>query len=324
MQQIPNIRTLKNILILRGEGSLGDAIFSSCCYREIKKANPHIKITVACFGAGYLFLKNNPYIDQIIRLPVRTRIRPNQRWLSLLAAGLKLRRRHFDLVLDSSTKKYVNWRLFKWLAGGERVLDCYTSPVQPFGSLNQHASQHEQAILQLLGIPSPNAAYDLPIPPASRQRVDAYLSGQSIGSYILLNPSGSTERRCFSAQTLEKLCNVLAPLGLPVVVPAAPAYYPHWQTVFADIPHTHVVQTQDIFDLFELVRRARLVVTPDTSVVHIASGFEKPSLVFYNELSPYIAPNNPKACIVQTQRENVNLIDWANVTAALEKIKTWL
>ncbi len=324
MQQIPNIRTLKNILVLRGEGSLGDAIFSSCCYREIKKANPQIKITVVCFGTGYLFLKNNPYIDQIFRLPIRTRIRPNQRWLGLIVAGLKLRRRHFDLVLDSSTKKYLNWRIFKWLAGGNRVLDCYTSPVQPFGALDRHASQHERAILQLLGIQAPNAAYDFPLVPSSQQQVENWLQLQGISSYLLLNPAGSTERRCFSAQTLHKLCHVLAPLGLPVVVPCAPNTYPHWKTVFADIPAARVVQTHDIFDLFEFIHRARLVVTPDTSVVHIAAGFEKPSMVFYNELSPYIAPNNPKAVIVQTQRANVNLIDWTDVTAALEKIKTLL
>ena len=75
MKQIPDIRTLKNILIMRPEGSLGDAIMSTCCYREIKRANPAIKITVACFGNSYGFLKANPYIDEIFKIPIRTRIR---------------------------------------------------------------------------------------------------------------------------------------------------------------------------------------------------------------------------------------------------------
>ena len=102
MKQIPNVRNLHNILVLRGEGSLGDAIISSCCYRGLKQANPSAKITVACFGSSYEFLKNNPYIDTIIKLPIPKLIRPNQRWLTLIWQGLKLRAHHFDLVLDSS------------------------------------------------------------------------------------------------------------------------------------------------------------------------------------------------------------------------------
>ena len=68
MEKIPDIRDLHNILVCRGEGSLGDAIISSCCYREIKKANPDAKITVACFGSAYDFFRHNPYVDEVFKL----------------------------------------------------------------------------------------------------------------------------------------------------------------------------------------------------------------------------------------------------------------
>ncbi|MBR2082396.1 MAG: glycosyltransferase family 9 protein [Elusimicrobiaceae bacterium] len=324
MKQIPSVQSLRNILILRGEGSLGDAIISSCCYRGIKEANPDIKITVACFGSGYEFLSHNPYIDEIIRLPIRTLIRPHQRWPSLIGAGLKLRQRHFDLVLDSSAKHFYNWRLFKWLVGGSRVLDDLTSPVRPFGARDKHGAEHECAILQLLGVPHPTSDYDLPVPAAVQQSIKQRLEQNNITHYILLNPTGSTEKRRFHADTLWQLCNRLRSLGLPILVPSAPAYYAHWSNVFKEEPAVWVMQTSSVFDLFELVRKADWIITPDTSVVHIASGFKKPTLVFYNTLSVYNAPNNTKALIIETDPQDVNLFNWEELSSKIQQMKDTL
>ncbi len=320
MKQIPNIHQLHNILIMRGEGSLGDALISSCCYRNIKKANPSVKLSVVCFGAGYAFLKNNPYIDTIIKLPIPKIIRPNQRWLTLVWWGLKLRRYKFDLVLDSSDKDYKNWRLFKWLAGGDHVLDCFTSPVRPFGAPNAHGSTHEQAILKLLGIEHPDKSYDLPILPADQKEVQSWLNAKNINTYVLLNPSGSVLKRRFSANTLRKLCNLLADFKHPIVLPTTPALYAYWQKAITGLTSVYVKQTTGIGELFEWVRRAELVVTPDTSVVHIATGFQKPTLVFYNTLSVYNAPDNPKAVIVETDREDINKFDESVLKKRLKEL----
>lgn len=321
MKEIPAIEQLHNILVCRGEGSLGDALISSCCYRNIKKANPHAQLSVVCFGTSYEFLKNNPYIDHIIKLPIPKIIRPNQRWLTLIWYGLKLRQHKFDLVLDSSDKNYKNWRLFKWLAGGKHVLDCFTSPIKPFGAPNKHGSEHEQAILQLLGIKNPDKAYDLPIRPEDQQEVSTYLRTHQLTQFILLNPSGSTEKRRFGADTLHHLCQLLSPLGLPIVVPVMPSMQEHWAAALAGISQVYLKPTQHIFELFEWVRRAELVITPDTSVVHIAAGFQKPTLVFYNTLSVYNAPNNPRAVIVETDRQDVNQVDWSLVAKRIQELQ---
>lgn len=320
MKSIPNIHDLHNILVLRGEGSLGDAIISSCCYRNIKQTNPSVKLTVACFGSNYEFLKNNPYIDTIIKLPIPKLIRPNQRWLTLIWQGLKLHKHHFDLVLDSSDKDYKNWRLFKWLIGRERVLDCFTSPVQPFGAPNSHGSTHEQAILKLLGIENPDKSYDLPIPQKDSQQVQTWLTNHHITTYILLNPSGSVAKRRFSSHTLHQLCTLLTSWQQPIVVPVIPSLYDYWQTIFNGLPNVYVKPTQSIFELFEWVRRAQAVITPDTSIVHIAAGFQKPTLVFYNTFSVYNAPDNPLALIVETAREDVNMFDWKVAQTQLQAL----
>ncbi len=324
MKKIPAVQTLHHILILRGEGSLGDAVLSSACYREIKKANPQIKITVACFGSAYEYFLHYPYVDEVFKLPIRRIIRPNQRWVSLILAALKLRKRHFDLVLDSSYKPFWNWRLFKKIAGGGRVLDNYTSPVQPFGAPSGHSSEHEAAILKLLGIADPNPAYELPVPADTQQAVALWLARQKCFRYLLLNPSGSVAARSFRAETLRELCAALRRLRLPFVVPAMASKAEELRKIFSNEKDVFVKQTDNVFELFELVRRSVAVLTPDTSVVHIATGFERPTLAFYNALCTYNAPHNPKAAVLETDPADVNVFDWWHLERRIDELQKWL
>lgn len=322
MKQIPDIRTLKNILIMRPEGSLGDAIMSTCCYREIKRVNPSIKITVACFGNSYDFLKVNPYIDKIFKIPIRTRIRRHQHWPTLIWTGLKLRRCHFDLVLDSCSKTALNYRLCKWLAASGRLLDRFTCPVQPFGAMDKHGSEHECSILRLLGIKNPSPHYDLPIPSADRQTITAWLEQEKLDRFILFNPFGSVDKHSFNPQTAEHLYKLLKTWNLPWVVPLASSSYERGKQLLGRFPNVFIKQTKNVFELFELVRRAQAVVTPDTSVVHISTGFEKHCLTFYNTPTAYALPNNPKAHVIKTALSDINTaIDWHEVEQAIDQIK---
>ena len=319
MQAIPNIHTLTNILITRCEGSLGDAILSSGCFREIKRVNPHIKITVACFRLAYEFFKQNPYIDELFKLPIKTHIRRHQRWPSLIWAGLQLRKKHFDLVIDSSRKLAWNWRLCKWLAGSGRVLDAFHVP-QLWPSESQHATDQEATILKLLGITNPSLHYDLPVTHQAQLYIQNSLTQLDIKKYILLNPTGSVVYRRFRPEVLSRLRFLLNSFHLPILLCAAPDQVHHWENTCKSLK-IHILPTPTLFDLIELVRRASLVITPDTSVVHIASGFQKLTLAFYNRFIPYYAPNNPRAFVIKTHPANVNEMDWAQVETALEQIK---
>ncbi len=321
MKHIPNIRDVQNVLVCRCEGSLSAAIISSCCYREIKKANPQARITVACFGPAYDFLKHNPYVDEVFRLPLRTALRPNQHWLGLFCAALKLRRKHFDLVLDSSDKNYFNWRMFKYIAGGKRVLDTHTSPLQPFGNPQVHGSEHEAAILRQLGVSAPDKSYDLPILSTARKAVSDWLEDKKIYQYILFNPAGLAAERCFSSDTMREMFVPLRQPNVAFVVPVTGPYLKTFAKAFKDLPDVYVKEMADVFELFELVRRATLVVTPDTSVVHIAVGFEKPLLAFYNALGVYNAPNHEKALVLQTDKDNINVFDWWQFESLVDRLK---
>ncbi len=324
MQTIPNVRDLKNILVLRGEGSLGDALISSCCYRELKKANPNLKITVACFGSAVGYLRAIKYIDEVYPLPIRRVLRPNQRWLSLIWHALCLRRRHFDLVLDSSEKPFKNWTLFKHIIGGDKVLDCYTSPVS-LGKVPGRRNEHEQVILEQLGVENPSCLYELPFSQEHLSRREDFAKQHAPNGYVVLNPFGSVEARTLDKASFLRIApDLVLRTQLPVVVPCMPSQKERVEEYLAasgkEGQAFFMYPTRDVFDLFALVAGAQLVVTPDTAVAHVASGFGKKSIIFYNTYSIYNDPDNPSARIIKTNPASVNLFPYDKFLQALEEL----
>ena len=108
---------------------------------------------------------------------------------------------------------------------------------------------------------------------------------------------------------------------MPVVIVTLFCNVQEMTNTFDKQPNIFIKQPEDIFELFEWVHRACLVVTPDTSVVHIASGFEKPSLAFYTSPEAYSLPANPKAYVLETDSQDVNVFDWWKLESLIDRIK---
>ena len=316
MKQIPQVKDLRNILILRAFDSVSKAVVSSCVYREMKRVNPSLQITVACFHHPYDYLQHNPYIDSVIRLP--------HGGIGLWSKAFQLRAKHFDLVLDTSDRAATDWKWFKRFVGGLRLLDRDTSPVQPFGAPDKHAAVHEQAVLKLLGVPDPDGSYELTIPSTTRQKTEDWLASQHLSSYILLNSGGTSKDRQFRPNVLYKIACICKQWGYPFVLTVPSEEANRWQPIFQEMPEVRIKIADDQFERFELVRRATFIITPDTSAVSIADAFQKPLLIFYNHLTSYNAPDNPKAYILETDPANINQFDWDKFTVLVEKIKPTL
>lgn len=299
---------------------MGDAILSSCCYREYKKANPELKISVACYGSATAYLQNNKYIDVIYKIPARRVIRPNQRWIGLILLGLRLRIKNFDLIIDSSAKDFLNWRLFKLLAGRGREINasCLSGDFfkKPF-----HAQELEKEIAKLLIKHDIDSSYDLPVEPETEQKINSLLEEKGISEYILLNLFGSIEARSFNQETFDKITKQIITKNpnAQIVIPGMPAQIERVKT-WAQIKNSFLFKTANVFELFELIKRSSLVITPDTAIIHIASGYKIKTIGFYNAYSAYNAPYNTQSKIVITDKNSVNNFKTQDFTLAYEQI----
>ncbi|MGB2578890.1 ADP-heptose:LPS heptosyltransferase [Elusimicrobium simillimum] len=322
MQNIPKIQDIKNLLILRGEGSLGDAILSSCCYREYKKVNPNLKISVVCFGSATAYLKTNKYIDKLYVLPIPRVLRPNQRWPSLIYYGLKMRAKKFDLVIDTCKKDFKNWRLFRWLCGKDMIADHLSLAID-IHRPPLHASEAEGKIVSVLtGNDTIDASYDLTVPEETKERVRQFLTQHNIGCYTLLNPFASVVQRTLNNDTVSRMCNFLNDKypSKNIIIPAMPSQVAAVQGIIKQNPAFNIImfETKSLFDMFELVNRSGFVITPDTAIAHVASGFERKSIIFYNTFSEYNAPNNPAAAVIKTDPGDINKFNWQDFEQAFK------
>ena len=79
-------------------------------------------------------------------------------------------------------------------------------------------------------------------------------------------------------------------------------------------------KTQTVFDTIELIKHSKMVVSPDTAIVHIASGFHKPTVAFYSldeENFVHWQPNNPAKTQIIRFDKSVNEVDFKQVKADL-------
>src|SRR5262245_5177979 len=81
---------MKNILVIRFS-SLGDVVLSTPIYRNLKAADPSLKITAAVKDRFAGVLENNPYVDKIMVL---------KEGESLFSFIGKVRRENFDTLID--------------------------------------------------------------------------------------------------------------------------------------------------------------------------------------------------------------------------------
>ena len=86
---------------------------------------------------------------------------------------------------------------------------------------------------------------------------------------------------------------------LRVLIPAMQADYDGLLTQFVDLPRVKVLSpTASILPLLPIIEFSRLVITPDTALVHIACAYETPLIAVYSsdealfqQWRPYSNPN---------------------------------
>lgn len=307
MISIPDLNKVKNVLILRSEGSLGDSILNSCYYREFKQINPDIKISVVCFGAAYQYLSKIQYIDKIYRLPIKRVLRPNQKWFSLLFYGLKLGAANFDFILDDNPKPQKNWYFFRKLLGEERIFDTSVLKREP-----ETSQQRTKMMLDAMGLKQASIHYEIPLDPAAEKCLASFMAQRSIEKYIAFNIFGSVLNKSLTADNAAFIADSIKQYSpdINVIVPVMPGMLKELQkTGICGLPYINVYETHTVFDLFSVLNSARFVISPDTAAVHISTGLDKAGIFFYPSTKPFCEVYNPASVVMQSRDSDINNFD---------------
>ena len=200
---------------------------------------------------------------------------------------------------------------------------------------NSHITMRSQKVLELLNIKSDSIKYYLNIPVSIEQEVKNYLNpiitlGKKI---IIFNPFGSNSARSFSSSQIEIILSFLSQFDNYITIIVGE--YEKISQIKA-LQNITINPMSCFFNTVALVKYSDFVITVDTSIVHVASTYEKKMLCVYNNriidrkfVNNFVwGPNYANAIQIFTN-ENLNtglgdLISNLDVSVILKQLKNEL
>lgn len=169
------------------------------------------------------------------------------------------------------------------------------------------------------GIANVVARFELPIPIDIEQSV--YTQVAHYGPYIALNMDASQEAGSLQAETAIRLIEEInAAYSYQIVITCSPDGEEKANRVVQACPMAHVIAPpRSIYHSAAIIKHAVLVISPDTSIVHIASAYNRPTIGLYRVEAPAWRPLADQHATLITG-SNINDVEISAFTQALQEM----
>ena len=274
---------IKSILFLRYDGKIGDMVINSLMFREIKKVYPNIKIGVVARGAAIDIIKNNPNVDEIYEY------HKDRKKIKDLA--LKIKEEKYDLLIDFSEMLRVNQMMLINLCGARinigldrkdwKLFDLSIESGKDF-KWTEHITKRYLAYLIKLGLKKENIDISYDIYLKNEKKYEIFFNKIKENKKLILNPYGASKHKSFSIETLENIINYLKDKDIAIILTYFGDKYKELEFLEKKYKYVYIPKKiESILDTAILIKKSDYVITPDTSIVHIASAFNKKMITVY-------------------------------------------
>ena len=275
--------SIKSILFLRYDGKIGDMIVNSLMFREIKKVYPDIKIGVVARGAAMDIIKDNPNVDRIYEYyKDRKKIKD---------LALKIKEEKYDLLIDFSEMLRVNQMMLINLCGARinigldrkdwELFDLSIESGKDF-KWTEHITKRYLAYLIKLGLKKENIDVSYDIYLKDEKKYEAFFNEIKESKKLILNPYGASKHKSFNIETLENIITYLKDKDIAIILTYFGDKYKELEFLEKKYKYVYIPKKiESILDTAILIKKSDYVISPDTSIVHIASAFNKKMITVY-------------------------------------------
>ena len=275
--------SIKSILFLRYDGKIGDMIVNSLMFREIKKVYPDIRIGVITRGAAIDIIKDNPNVDKIYKYyKDRKKIKD---------LALKIKEEKYDLLIDFSEMLRVNQMMLINLCrariniGLDRkdweLFDLSIESDKDF-KLTEHITKRYLAYLIKLGLKKENINISYDIYLKDEKKYEVFFNEIKESKKLILNPYGASKHKSFNIETLENIITYLKDKDIAIILTYFGDKYKELEFLEKKYKYVYIPKKiESILDTAILIKKSDYVISPDTSIVHIASAFNKKMITVY-------------------------------------------
>ena len=275
--------SIKSVLFLRYDGKIGDMIVNSLMFREIKKVYPDIRIGVIARGAAIDIIKDNPNVDKIYKYyKDRKKIKD---------LALKIKEEKYDLLIDFSEMLRVNQMMLINLCrarintGLDRkdweLFDLSIESGKDF-KWTEHIIKRYLAYLIKLGLKKENINISYDIYLKDEKKYEVFFNEIKESKKLILNPYGASKHKSFSIETLENIITYLKDKDIAIILTYFGDKYKELEFLEKKYKYVYIPKKiESILDTAILIKKSDYVISPDTSIVHIASAFNKKMITVY-------------------------------------------
>ncbi|MBS1912666.1 MAG: glycosyltransferase family 9 protein [Bacteroidetes bacterium] len=305
-EAIPPLETTAPATIaLFQPGRLGDMILTTPLFHALKAQFPATHLTVIASEASASIPSSQNVVDRVIPVPGGL-----LRQIPFLASTL--RATTFDIYIDIKDHRSTTSRLVAEIIHARRLIGHRTAigshpggAELPAPAPPGHYVDSALAPMQLL---APGSRFNrrpmLDIPTAAYRAVDEQLDPGEHGM-AAINISAGDPSRYWKPEKWRALIRELS-RQFNVVVLAAPNDRGLADEICSTRRTARTVRTDSILEAAAVVDRARVVISPDTSIVHIASARNRPCVGLYppgNENAARFAPLSDRHRVLMPAQE---------------------
>mgnify|MGYP006091785673 CR=1 FL=1 len=288
-----NLKDTVSVLFMRYD-RIGDMIISTPVFRELKLAYPKISISVLASKSNYEVLINNPYVDEIIINNKNTFIRD-------LKSLISLRRKKFDVCIefDHSVVPHAIIRLK--IINPKRIISVYKEgrygvkgsdlKLYDFFTKNKkniHSCDKWLETILPFGVIPKSSKYDLFFSSIQNQNAIFFLEKYAGKFLIGINLEGALSGKKINFIDLEKICKslYLYDNNIQIFILTEPKKYLQVKQKIFQMRLNFVCltyATNSILDVAAIINNLDLIISPDTSIIHVASAYNKPIVSIHED-----------------------------------------
>ena len=267
-----------NILIIQ-TAFIGDVVLSTPLVDKVKDAYPDGKITYVTTPVGASILRNNPNIEEIIEYDKRGEHKGIK---GLFILGKRLKYQNFDLVI--CPHRYLRSTLLAWLTGCNTRLGYDNAAGKFLFTEKIHYSKDKHEVERLLSFVRGNELkrYEIKLYPGKKEkkRIDEIWKANNVEDkkVIMIAPGSKWFTKKWPVEYFNVLIEKLSTRSDIMMVLIGGR-----DELLLNIKETknmiNLIGETSLLEVAEVARRSDIVLTNDSSPIHIASAFQNTHII---------------------------------------------
>ena len=264
-------------------GRIGDLILMTAMFRALKETNAGHQIHLLAGRHNHRAALALPFLDKVYA-------HTKKPWATVQLLR-QLRREEYDLWIDPKdhysreSHFFARWGRAKHKIGFNRAGQAPVFDEALPGAEEQpddHVTKRNLRALRHFHLDNADPRPVLLTLPAYDARLQDVLQRQRVSNYYCVHLSASRDIRYWPTLNWIALLSQIAAEERWIFLTYGPGDENLAGEIARQVKHVALYRTDSIVEMFSVVKGAQMVISPDTSVVHIAAAFDRPLLGLYS------------------------------------------